>query len=145
MQYLTKNNVLGDIYGYMHFYEVKRCENVQRFNNALNHIWEKFYHELMDPLLFLVNLQISKRIVEMLQFCIFLKMLEWIKHITIFHIICGMIKEIMLNIVFQKGCNLEYAVEELRNDKEIVFAAVKQDGLTLKYAAPELKMVRKLS
>ena len=43
------------------------------------------------------------------------------------------------------GNALEYASDELRNDKEVVLAAVKDCGDALKYASDELKMIRKLS
>ena len=41
--------------------------------------------------------------------------------------------------VAQNGSALQYASDELKNDKEIVMAAVAQNGSALQYASDELK------
>ena len=48
-------------------------------------------------------------------------------------------KEIVLLAISQYGEALYYASDELRNDKEIVMAAIKQDGEVLEYASNELR------
>ena len=40
--------------------------------------------------------------------------------------------------------SLEYASDELKNDKEVVLKAVQNDGLSLYYASDELKIIKKL-
>ena len=44
-----------------------------------------------------------------------------------------------LIVVRQNGYALEYASEELRNDREVVLEAVKQDDWALRYASDELQ------
>ena len=41
--------------------------------------------------------------------------------------------------VAQNGCALEYASDELKNDKEVVMIAVAQNGWALEYASDEMK------
>ncbi|KAG2374728.1 hypothetical protein C9374_010472 [Naegleria lovaniensis] len=48
-------------------------------------------------------------------------------------------REIVLEAVKQNGFALEYASQELRNDREIVLEAVKQNGFALEYASQELR------
>jgi hypothetical protein len=40
-------------------------------------------------------------------------------------------KKIVLAAVYQNGMALQYAPEELQNDKEVVMAAVRQNGFAL--------------
>jgi vacuolar-type H+-ATPase subunit H len=48
-------------------------------------------------------------------------------------------KEVVLEAVKQHGHSIYYASEELKNDKEVVLEAVKQNGSSLDYASEELK------
>jgi predicted RNA-binding protein (virulence factor B family) len=48
-------------------------------------------------------------------------------------------KEVVLEAVKQYGRSLLYASEELKNDKEFVLEVVKQNGDSLEYASEELK------
>ena len=48
-------------------------------------------------------------------------------------------KEVVLAAVKNKGENLQYASEELRDDKEVVLAAIENDNLSLQYASEELR------
>ena len=48
-------------------------------------------------------------------------------------------KEVVLESVKRRGYTVRYAGEELRNDKEVVIAAVKMFGYALEYASNELK------
>ena len=48
-------------------------------------------------------------------------------------------KEVVLEAVKKYGDALQFASEELRNDKEVVLEAVKENGNAIKYASPELQ------
>ena len=48
-------------------------------------------------------------------------------------------KEFVLEAVAEKGCALEHASDELRNDREVVMAAVAQDSDALEYASAALQ------
>ena len=48
-------------------------------------------------------------------------------------------REVVMKAVNQRGCASEYASDELRNDREVVMEAVKQNGCALKYASDEVK------
>jgi len=48
-------------------------------------------------------------------------------------------KEVVLAAVSNIGWTLQYASEELKNDKEVVLAAVSNEGWTLKFASDDLK------
>jgi hypothetical protein len=48
-------------------------------------------------------------------------------------------KNIVLEAVMENGFSLEFASDELKNDKNIVLEAVKRDGRSLEYASDELK------
>ena len=47
-------------------------------------------------------------------------------------------KEEVLEAVKNDGWALEFASEELKNDRELVLEAVKQDGMVLKYASDNI-------
>ena len=49
-------------------------------------------------------------------------------------------REELLEAIKKLCFTLEYASEELKNDKEIVLTAVKKSGLALKYASERLKL-----
>jgi len=48
-------------------------------------------------------------------------------------------KNIVIEAVKQNGLVLQLISNELKNDKDVVLQAVKQNGLSLKYASEELK------
>ena len=54
----------------------------------------------------------------------------------------GLEKQQWLERVAQNGNALEYAVAELKGDREVVLAAVARNGSALQYAAAELKRDR---
>ena len=53
-------------------------------------------------------------------------------------------KDFVLEQVGYNGHALEYASEELKNDKEVVLVAVKQEGIALEYASKELRNDKEL-
>ena len=55
---------------------------------------------------------------------------------------CKLSKE--WNAVQKKGAVLEYASENLRNDRELVMKTVQQNGFALEYASEELRNDRKI-
>jgi CxxC motif-containing protein len=52
-------------------------------------------------------------------------------------------KEFMMEAVKIKPATLQYASEEMKNDKEIVLEAVKMSPYTLKFASEELQILLK--
>jgi hypothetical protein len=53
-------------------------------------------------------------------------------------------KQNLFIIVQQNGLALEYASDDLKNDREVVLAAVQQNGLALEYASDDLKNDREV-
>ena len=50
----------------------------------------------------------------------------------------------VLEAVRKSGLDLQYASDELRNDKDVVVAAIQQNGYALEYASAELKNDRQI-
>jgi hypothetical protein len=54
-------------------------------------------------------------------------------------ILASSVKDIVLAAVQKDGFALQFASEDLKNDREIVLAAVQQNGLALAYASPDIQ------